>query len=152
MNVYSFNFLITLLSLTLFAIETKISQNRLSGTFTLILTSFSFKVVTSKTIPAISYLTSLDKYQIANIMYLVMCCVWHATCASLNIDIEKKIILDRIALSCLATSLFLIQGVLTISMWFSFRNLKGLKRSEELYKSLMNGSDEDDEDDSDDEN
>ena len=37
-NIYSFNFLITALSLTIFAIETRLAQNRISGTFTLILT------------------------------------------------------------------------------------------------------------------
>ena len=61
-NCYSFNFLITILSLTLFVIDSKLAQNRISGTFTLILTSFSFKVVTSKSLPTISYLTSLDRY------------------------------------------------------------------------------------------
>ena len=32
LNVYSFNFLITVLSLTIFAIEAKLAQNRISGT------------------------------------------------------------------------------------------------------------------------
>ena len=83
-----------------------------------------------------------------------MCCVWHATCASLKIDTETKIILDRIALCCLASSMFLIQGILTLYMWFSFRKLKGFKKSEELYEKLINSSDKDNgnDDDSDDEN
>jgi hypothetical protein len=71
-NCYSFNLLITVLSLTLFVIDVKLAQNRISGTFTLILTSFSFKVVTSKSLPTISYLTSLDKYQLCCIIYLAM--------------------------------------------------------------------------------
>lgn len=84
-NVYSFNFLITILSLTLFVIDFDRAERRISGTFTLILTSFSFKIVTSKTLPTISYLTSLDKYQIINIVYLGICCVWHSICTSLNV-------------------------------------------------------------------
>ena len=87
-NVYLFNFLITILSLTLFVIDIKSAERRISGTFTLILTSFSFKIVTSKTLPTISYLTSLDKYQIINIVYLGVCCVWHSTCVSLNVSIN----------------------------------------------------------------
>ncbi len=86
-NVYSFNFLITILSLTLFVIDFEKAERRISGTFTLILTSFSFKIVTSKTLPTISYLTSLDKYQIINIVYLGLCCVWHSVCTSLNVNI-----------------------------------------------------------------
>ena len=85
-NVYSFNFLITILSLTLFVIDYDKAERRISGTFTLILTSFSFKIVTSKTLPTISYLTSLDKYQIINIVYLGICCVWHSVCTSLNVS------------------------------------------------------------------
>jgi len=88
-NVYSFNFLITILSLTLFVIDFEKAERRISGTFTLILTSFSFKIVNSKTLPTISYLTSLDKYQIANIVYLGICCVWHSILASLNVSFFK---------------------------------------------------------------
>ena len=47
-NAYLFNFLITAISLTNFAIVIDRVQNRLSGTFTLILTSISFKWVTNR--------------------------------------------------------------------------------------------------------
>ena len=132
-NVYSFNFLITVLSLTLFVIDTRLAQNRISGTFTLILTSFSFKVVTSKTLPAISYLTSLDKYQIINIVYLTMCCVWHSVCAALNIDFDSKFYLDKIILCCFATFFILIQLVFIISFFKSYQNIRNLKKLEEKF-------------------
>lgn len=134
-NVYSFNFLITVLSLTLFVIDTKLAQNRISGTFTLILTSFSFKVVTSKTLPAISYLTSLDKYQIINIVYLTMCCVWHSICASLDLEPKEKIIIDKIVLCCFATFFSLIQVVFIVSFMRSYQNIRELKMLEEKYIS-----------------
>ena len=147
-NVYSFNLLITVLSLTLFAIESKMSQNRISGTFTLILTSFSFKIVTSKTLPTISYLTSLDKYQIINIVYLGMCCVWHAVCATLSIDADRKYVLDKIVLSCLATCFILIQVVFGISLAISYQKIKALKELEEKFVSQHNlNIIEDDDDD-----
>jgi hypothetical protein len=63
-NAYLLNFLITVISLTNFAIEIRRVQNRLSGTFTLILTSISFKWVTNRSLPTISYMTSMDRYQI----------------------------------------------------------------------------------------
>ena len=136
-NVYSFNLLITVLSLTLFVIDTKLAQNRISGTFTLILTSFSFKVVTSKTLPTISYLTSLDKYQIINIVYLALCCVWHSVCASLNIEHEKKFYLDKIVLCCFASFFTLIQLIFTLSFIRSYQNIKELKILEDKFTSQL---------------
>ena len=145
-NVYSFNFLITVLSLTLFVIDTKLAQNRISGTFTLILTSFSFKVVTSKTLPTISYLTSLDKYQIINIVYLALCCVWHSVCASLNIDHESKFYLDKIILCCFATVFTLIQLTFSFSFMKSYQKIKALKNLEDKFTKQLdhNQLDEDD--------
>ena len=86
MNVYSFNCLITILTLTLFIFDVESADKRITGNFTLILTLFTFKIVTSKTLPSISYLTSLDKYQIINILYLGLCCAWHSIIASLQVS------------------------------------------------------------------
>ena len=85
-NVYSFNCLITILTLTLFIIDVEGADKRILGTFKLILTLFTFKIVTSKALPTISYLTSLDKYQMINITYLAICCLWHSFICSLNVS------------------------------------------------------------------
>jgi hypothetical protein len=121
----------------LFVIDTKLAQNRISGTFTLILTSFSFKVVTSKTLPTISYLTSLDKYQIINIVYLALCCVWHSVCASLNIDHEKKFFLDKVVLCCFASVFTLIQLTFTFSFMKSYQKIKALKHLEDKFTKQL---------------
>jgi predicted signal transduction protein with EAL and GGDEF domain len=42
------------------------------------LTSVSFKWVINRSLPAVSYLTSLDKYAIVCIFYVCLLCVWHA--------------------------------------------------------------------------
>jgi hypothetical protein len=123
--------------LTLFVIDTKLAQNRISGTFTLILTSFSFKVVTSKTLPTISYLTSLDKYQIINIVYLALCCVWHSVCASLNIEHEKKFFLDKVVLCCFASVFTLIQLTFTFSFMKSYQKIKALKHLEDKFTKQL---------------
>ena len=125
------------MSLTLFVIDTKLAQNRISGTFTLILTSFSFKVVTSKTLPTISYLTSLDKYQIINIVYLALCCVWHSVCASLNIEHEKKFYLDKVVLCCFASFFTLIQILFAISFMKSYQKIKALKKLEDKFTKQL---------------
>ncbi len=85
-NVYSFNCLITILTLTLFIINVEGADKRILGTFKLILTLFTFKIVTSKALPTISYLTSLDKYQMINIAYLALCCLWHSLICSLDVS------------------------------------------------------------------
>lgn len=78
LNAFLMNFLITLISLTNFSIDLERPQNRLSGTFTLILTSISFKWVTNRSLPTISYMTSLDKYQIVSILFMCLECIWHS--------------------------------------------------------------------------
>jgi hypothetical protein len=129
-NVYSFNFLITILSLTIFAFETKDSSRRISSTFTLILTSVSFKLVTGRMLPTISYMTSLDRYQIVNIFYLVMCCVWNAIIASLKIDMSIKIKCDSVAMGIFCTSFILIQVSFATSLYMAFTKVKELKKRE----------------------
>lgn len=133
-NAYLFNLLITVLSMTLFAIDSKMAQNRISGTFTLILTSFSFKVVTSKSLPTIAYLTSLDKYQLINIVYLASCCVWHSFCASLNVEIDQKNHLDKIALYVFACVFICIQLIFLLIFMKSYR--KKMKWKQEVTRRV----------------
>ncbi|CAF0942644.1 unnamed protein product [Brachionus calyciflorus] len=132
-NCFSFNFLITVLSLTIFSIETRLAPNRISGTFTLILTSVSFKWVSNRTLPTVSYLTSLDKYQITSIIYLVLCCVWHSTIASIAVEMPTKIIIDKIVVGIFATIFITIQIVFSIRIFSAFRGLKQLKLKEERF-------------------
>jgi len=136
-NAYLFNLLITILSMTLFAIEAKIAQTRLSGTFTLILTSFSFKVVTSKSLPTIAYLTSLDRYQLINIVYLVVCCIWHSFCASINIESDRKYELDKLALYFLATIFGSIQIFFIVYLTISHKKVFDLKKRNERLLSQL---------------
>ena len=77
-NAYFIIFLTTALSLTIFSIMCKNPHARLQTSFTLVLTSASFKWVINRSLPTISYMTSLDKYAIVSIFYLCMLCVWHA--------------------------------------------------------------------------
>jgi len=64
--------------LTIFSIDCKLPQNRLQTTYTLLLTSVSFKWVINRSLPTVSYLTSLDKYAITCIFYVCLLCVWHS--------------------------------------------------------------------------
>jgi hypothetical protein len=124
--------------LTIFAIETRLAQNRISGTFTLILTSVSFKWVTNRNVPTISYMTSLDKYQIVNIFYLVMCCVWHSICSTLDMEYEKKYILDKVVLCMFATFFLSIQVVFSIGLVIAYRRIIKLKQLEKKFLAQHN--------------
>jgi len=95
-NIFLVLFFINSLSFTTFSVSEKYVQNRLQLSFTLLLTTVSFKFVINRTVPRLSYLTSLDKYVLASIMMLCLMCVWHAACGmasdqSNDSDLDKKV-------------------------------------------------------------
>ncbi len=81
-NAFLFIFLITASSLTVFSIAYNLPANRLQTTYTILLTSISFKWVVNRSLPTVCYLTSLDHYAIVSILYLCLLCVWHALVAT----------------------------------------------------------------------
>lgn len=142
--------LITVLSLTQFVTEAKNAEARIRGTFTLILTSFSFKVITSKSLPTISYLTSLDKYQLVNILYLASLCVWHSICAALTIDYALKVKIDTIMAYCSMALFVVIQIWLLITLMVSYQSVVKLREEDKTFVSQLDPfslEDDDDEDD-----
>jgi hypothetical protein len=76
-NAISLIFLITVSALTVFSISYDLPQNRLQVTYTILLASISFKWVINRSLPPVSYLTSLDKYAIACIFYVCALAGWH---------------------------------------------------------------------------
>ena len=76
-NAVSLIFLITISALTVFSISYDLPQNRLQVTYTILLASISFKWVINRSLPPVSYLTSLDKYAIACIFYVCALAGWH---------------------------------------------------------------------------
>lgn len=137
-NAYFLIFLITSSSLTMFSINPKLPQNRLQTTYTLLLTSVSFKWVINRYLPTVSYLTSLDKYAIVSISYLCALCVWHAIVGSFwsNADAFK---LDLYFLILFSALLFLIN--VWVIVWFSiaYRKITRLQAQESAFvKSVKN--------------
>ena len=70
------------MSLGTFAINVKYPHFRLQTTYTLLLTSVSFKWVVNRAMPTIFYLTSLDAYQISCIVFVAMIGIWHSIIGS----------------------------------------------------------------------
>ncbi|CAF1166049.1 unnamed protein product [Adineta steineri] len=77
-NGYFLIFLITLVSFCIFAIPAHLSANRIQTSCTLLLTSITFRWTVNRSLPTISYLTSMDKYAILCMGTLAILCLWHA--------------------------------------------------------------------------
>lgn len=76
-NAFFLIALITISALTVFSMDCKLPQNRLQTTCTILLTSVSFKWVINRSLPTVSYLTSLDKYSILGIFFISLLTLWH---------------------------------------------------------------------------
>ena len=76
--------LITCAALGPFVIDYKIPQSRLPSTATMLLSSVSFKAVIARSLPTVSYLTSLDKYSLGSIAIITAMLVYHALIAALS--------------------------------------------------------------------
>ncbi|CAF3489286.1 unnamed protein product [Rotaria socialis] len=77
-NGYCLILLITMVSFCIFSIPPHFTGNRIQIVCTLLLTSITFRWTVNRSLPTISYLTSMDKYAIVCIFNLVAHAVWHA--------------------------------------------------------------------------
>jgi hypothetical protein len=84
LNAFFLIFLITISSLAVFSVNCSLPQNRLQTSCTLLLTSVTFKWVTNRALPTVSYMTSLDKYSLGCIIIVCMQCIWHGVIGYLN--------------------------------------------------------------------
>ncbi len=128
-NAYFPIFLITILSFTIFSVDCKSSHYRTSMAFTILLTSITFKWVVNRTLPAVSYLTSLDKYSIACIVFITLHAVWHAIISSFW-SRSTSIILDRVILGAFVVGFIIIH--LGLLAWFynARQRVREIKRKE----------------------
>ncbi|CAF1224372.1 unnamed protein product [Adineta ricciae] len=76
-NGYFLIFMITFVSFCTFGMPMQFSINRLQVSCTLLLTSVTFRWTVNRSLPTVSYLTSLDKYGILCMLNLVCHSVWH---------------------------------------------------------------------------
>jgi hypothetical protein len=133
-NAFFLIFLITIVSFAVFAINTKTPHFRLQTTYTLLLTAISLKwVIMNRTLPIISYLTSLDVYQIASFTFICLLAAWHALIASFWPDLGYSKELDNIM--CVVFALVLVLGHVLFLGWVFYYNKKRrqLKKDELAY-------------------
>jgi hypothetical protein len=91
-------------------------------------------------------MTSLDRYQIISIVYLCLCCVWHSSISSIELENSTKIIVDKIALCFLAMIFSSIQIIISIGILKAIQKVKVLKKSESSFISQFGNEDSDDDD------
>lgn len=84
-------FLITILGFVPFAFDSGGPQFRCQVTGLLLLTSVNFRWLVTQRLPSVAYLTSLDKYAIGSLLYLVLFCVWHSIIGSNIITREEQL-------------------------------------------------------------
>lgn len=77
-NAYFLIFLVTMTSLCVFSIDCSTPQNRLQTTETILLILVLLKWVISRSLPQISYTTSLDLYSIISMIFVCLLMVWHS--------------------------------------------------------------------------
>ena len=128
-NAYFLIFLINASSFNVFGIDCRFPQSRLQNTFTLLLTSISFKWVINRSLPTVAYLTSLDIYSLANIILLCAAGAWHAVVGSCWDDTFAREI-DKWLLIGFAGLFIIVQLLLLIHLFLPYFAIKRLRRKE----------------------
>jgi hypothetical protein len=107
-------FLITVLGFVPFSFDPASPQFRAQVTGLLLLTSVNFRWIITQRLPSVPYLTSLDKYAIGSLLFLVIFCVWHSLIGSSVITTTNKKEIDTYVLYGLATS-YIVFNVILVS-------------------------------------
>ncbi|RTG83405.1 uncharacterized protein DC041_0012679 [Schistosoma bovis] len=90
-NIQTFvdqQFMISGLAFATFAVSPDKAELRLRLSFTLILTSVTFKYVITQSLPKISYLTYMDKYVLMSLFILCIISIWHAVVTLIGLDFD----------------------------------------------------------------
>jgi hypothetical protein len=134
LNAFFLIFLITITALTFFSINCKYPQNRLQSTGTTLLTSISLKWVTNRALPTVNYTTSLDRYSIIHIVYLILLIFWHSIIGSFWDDKDLSRLIDMYALISFSGLLALIELFFIASFIFGYKKIIDLKKREKAEK------------------
>lgn len=114
-----------------------------SITGTLILTSVTFKWITNRSLPAVSYMTSLDKYSLTCILFLVISLMWHSSIGrmahSKNVNLDLVLYYDELSFLlflCLFTTIQLIYLLWLVI--FGYAQRRALDTEEKKYTDAIN--------------
>ena len=109
---------------------------RLQTTYTILVGSISFKWVINRSLPPVSYLTSLDKYAILCIFYVCILGCWHGiigTCNDyLSAELTKKLDSGFFSIAAISFLVFHIFGLVRY-----YNETAPIRRLREQDKNLM---------------
>ncbi|XP_019617103.1 PREDICTED: acetylcholine receptor subunit beta-like 1 [Branchiostoma belcheri] len=129
-------FLIMALSFTVFFIPVEDYKDRLGVIFTLLLTTVAFKLVVSQYLPTVSYLTLLDKYVLACIIFQWVVAV-QSTVASVIRDKNSARLFDWVSAGVLVVVVLLAHLFFGIIIRRKVNEKDGkLRKIQEKFKRL----------------
>lgn len=130
--------LITMLGFVPFAFDSGSPQFRCQICGLLILTSVNFRWIVTQKLPLVPYLTSLDKYAIGSLLYLVLFCVWHSLIGSnlVSSDVNTRKKIDRYVLYA-SVSLYIVYN-LSYLTWFvrMYRSIRSFETQNKNSKTI----------------
>lgn len=74
-----------------------------------------------------------------------MCCVWHSSISTVDLDMPTKTVIDRSVLCVFATVFLTIQVIFGLNIVLAYRKIKEIEKSE--AKFIAHVPDEPDDDD-----
>lgn len=134
MNAFFLVFLITTMTLANFSINFKLPHFRLQTTYVILLTSISFKWVVNRSLPPISYLTSLDAYQISSICFICFLAMWHAIVGDARlVEAGEAETADKWMLLTFGLIFLVMQCCYIVWGYIAYSKVREVKRAEEEY-------------------
>ena len=124
-NIFLLIFLINSMSFLIFATDCKSPQIRLPMNLTLLLANILLKWRTNSYIPAVSYLTMLDIYNMISIIFICIQTSWNAIIAGVDISVSGS--LDRSFLIGISSAFGLFNILFVTKVVFQFWKLKKLR-------------------------
>lgn len=79
----------------------------------------------TRCLPTVNYLTSLDKYSISSLVFIYVCLVWHGTTIFFHSMMETLIKIDRVVL----VFLMLIYTIMHVILFIWLRSAYSIRRA-----------------------
>ncbi len=139
-NAYMLIFLITTLGFTPFSFNHINPHFRIQTTCLLILSSINFRWAVTQKLPCVSYLTTLDKYALGALVFLVLLCVWHAIIGCGLISETHALSVDQYVLLGIAVLYFLFHVAYVSFFVFKYMKYLKLAKQEKLIEDSNNAN------------
>lgn len=133
-NAYMLIFLISILGFVPFSISCTLPHFRIQTTCLLILSSINFRWIVTQKLPTVSYLTTLDKYAIGALIFLVLLCVWHAFIGSelfLKSSLQTIFTIDQYALVVIGVLFVFFHLIYVVHFYLRYSRYKHVGISSE---------------------